>query len=106
MINSIIALFKNLFSSPKKEEPKEYSLVEETVKWLDSTNIRPDNYDYSTYVGDITFLQDKNGKTYFKDTKQDKWFCDYDNKKPSSTVLQQMIKETTFTPEELEEELK
>ena len=102
---NLFKLIKNLFSSSKKEEPKEYSLVEETVKWLNDKNIRDYN-DWSVYVGDITFLQDKNGKTYFKDTKQDKWFCDYDYKKPSSTVLQQMIKETTFTTEELKEELK
>ena len=114
---NLFKLVKNLFSKSKcPEVPNQ----ENEIPFIDKiTNPEfsskyPDFLDRyifakkhkSLYCGDITFVQDKNGKTYFKDTKQDKWFCDYDYKKPSSTVLQHMIEETTFTPEELEEELK
>ena len=64
--------------------------------------------DNSLYVGDINFIKGKNGKTYYQDTRREKYkyFCDYDMKNPSKEVLQHMIDETTFTKEELDEELK
>ena len=114
---NLFKLIKNLFS---KSNSQEVSNQEDEISFIDKiTNPEfsskyPDFLERyisakkhkSLYCGDINYIQDKNGKTYFKDTNQNNWFCDYDYKKPSSTVLQQMIKETTFTPEELEEELK
>lgn len=113
MYNEIVKFFKNLFSKPVHNQVNEIPFIDKITNPEFSSKY-PDFLDRyifakkhkSLYYGDITFLQDKNGKTYFKDNTQNKWFCDYDYKNPSSTVLQQMIKETTFTPEELEEELR
>jgi hypothetical protein len=58
----------------------------------------------SLYFGDINYIKDKKGRTYFKGSKM--YYCDYDVKNPSKEVLGLMIDETTFTPEELEEKLK
>ena len=60
----------------------------------------------SLYVGDIQYLQDKNGKTYYQDLRSKTYYCDYDMKNTSKKVLGLMIKETTFTPDELAEKLK
>ena len=60
----------------------------------------------SLYVGDINYLEDKNGRTYYQDLRSKTYYCDYDVKNPSKEVLGFMIDETTFTPEELEEKLK
>ena len=57
----------------------------------------------SLYVGDINYLEDKNGKTYYQGSKM--YYCDYDVKNPSKEILGLMIDETTFTPEELVEKL-
>lgn len=108
LLNKLFAKF-NLQVVPKQEEkPKEeYSLVEESVKFM---NTYPKdmlrNWDECTsvYVGDINFIKDKNGKTYCKD--KEKYFCDYDMKNPSQEVLGNMIAETTFTKEQLEDKLK
>ena len=59
----------------------------------------------SLYIGDINYIKDKNGKTYYQD-EEGKYFCDYDMKNPSQEVLGHMIAETTFTKEQLEEKLK
>ena len=59
----------------------------------------------SLYVGDINYLEDKNGKTYYQDLRSKNYYCDYDVKNPSKEVLGLMIDETTFTPEQLQEKL-
>ena len=109
MINLFNKLLKrfNLQVVPKQEEPQqEYSLVEATVKFLDSCpKSSLTNYD-SNYVGDISFIKGKNGKTYYQDMRSEKYFCDYDVRNPSKEVLGYMIAETTFTKEELQEKLK
>lgn len=113
MINLFNKLLKrfNLQVVPKQEEPQqEYSLVEETVKFMNENPKHFDGYTIleSPYIGDINFIKGKNGKTYYQDTRSEKYkyFCDYDMKNPSKEVLKQMIDETTFTKEQLEEELK
>jgi hypothetical protein len=58
------------------------------------------------HVGDIEYLQDKNGKTYYQDSRNQTYYCDYDLKNTSQEVLGHMIKETTFTKEELKKKLK
>jgi hypothetical protein len=59
----------------------------------------------SLHTGDINYLEDKNGRTYYQDLRSKNYFCDYDVKNPSKEVLGLMITETKFTPEELEEKL-
>ena len=59
----------------------------------------------SLYVGDINYLEDKDGRTYYQDGRSKNYFCDYDVKNPSKEVLDLMITETKFTPEQLEEKL-
>jgi hypothetical protein len=112
LFNKILKRF-NLQVVPKQEEPQqEYSLVEETVKFLDrypKSSLTNDAISLiGVYVGDINFIKGKNGKTYYQDTRSEKYkyFCDYDMKNPSKEVLEHMIDETTFTKEQLEEELK
>ena len=115
MINLFNKLLKrfNLQVVPKQEEEpqQEYSLVEETVKFMNENPkyFDGDQYLYSItsgYVGDINFIKGKNGKTYYQDMRSEKYFCDYDMRNPSKEVLKQMIDETTFTKEQLDEELK
>ena len=93
---------------PEPEPQEEYSLVNETVKFLDSYpkgHFKNDNECWSLHAGDIQYLQDKNGKTYYQDHRTQNYFCDYDMKKPSKEVLGHMIAETIFTPDELAEKL-
>ncbi len=59
----------------------------------------------SLYVGDINYLEDKDGRTYYQVLRSKNYFCDCDVKNPSKEVLGLMITETKFTPEELEEKL-
>jgi hypothetical protein len=109
LINRILKKFNLQLTSKKEEEPQEeYSLVEETVKFLDTfpkDNIRNWDECNSLYAGDINYIKDKTGKTYYQD-KEGKYYCDYDMKNPSPEVLGHMIAETTFTKEQLEEKLK
>ena len=59
----------------------------------------------SLYVGEINYLEDKNGRVYYQDLRSKTYYCDYDVKNPSKEVLGFMITETKFTPEELAEKL-
>ena len=59
----------------------------------------------SLYVGDINYLEDEDGRTYYQDSRSKNYFCDYDVKNPSKEVLGLMITETKFTPEQLREKL-
>jgi len=107
LFNKLLARF-NLQVVPKKEEKQEeYSLVNETVKFLDTIpKSSLGEIDASSWVGEITYLKDKNGKTYFKDIRSKTYYCDYDMKNPSKEVLGHMISETTFAEEQLKEKLK
>lgn len=104
LLNKLFSRFNLRVISPEQQE--EYSLVNETVKFLNKCS--KDNlstYD-NHYVGDIQYLQDKNGKPYYQDHRTQNYFCDYDMKKPSKEVLGNMIAETKFTPDELKDKLK
>ena len=109
----LLNLFKNFFNKKPKEESKPKSYVELTVEWLDNNLQKDYSYTDSCYVGDVNYYV-KNDKTYFYDcskksmfdnTRNKKFFCDYDVKNPSKEVLLQMIKETTFTPTEFEKDV-
>ena len=104
-------LLKNFFNKKPKEESKPKSYAELTVEWLD--NNPSNDIKFGRYVGDINYYV-KNDKTYFydcskksmfDDTRNKKFFCDYNVKNPSKEVLLQMIKETTFTPTEFEKDV-
>ena len=98
----LLDLFKNFFNRKPKEESKPKSYAELTVEWLD--NNPSNDIKFGCYVGDINYYV-KNDKKYFYDDRSKKFFCDYDVKNPSKEVLQQMIKETTFTPTEFEKDV-
>jgi arsenate reductase-like glutaredoxin family protein len=114
LLNKLLSRFNLQVGSkePKRQE-KEESFLEAIINHPEFLKKYPDFLDKyfsakkptSLYVGDISYIQYKNGKTYFKGNNTQKYFCDYDMKKPSQEVLRHMIAETTFTAEELEEKL-
>ena len=88
LLNKILSRFNLKLVSTKPDT----RLVDETVKFLNTFgDLRNDGL-LSPYVGDINYLEDKNGKTYFR---QEVWkeyrYFDYDG--------------DTYTPEELQEKL-
>ena len=89
LLNKILSRF-NL----KLVSTKPVDFVKETVKFLDTIppeDLRNDGL-LPPYVGDITFVKDKTGKTYFRqEVGRDYKYFDYDG--------------DTYTPEELEEKL-
>jgi hypothetical protein len=110
LLNKLLARFG--FRLVSKEEPhKEERCFLDDIKSPYFVNKYPDFLDRyfsakknkSLYVGDINYLEDKNGKTYYQGSKM--YYCDYDVKNPSKEILGLMIDETTFTPEELAEKL-
>jgi hypothetical protein len=115
----MIDLFNKLFSRfnlqvVSKEEPhkEERSFLEDITspEFIQKHPEFLDRYvegqkNKSFYVGDINYLEDKDGRTYYQDLRSKNYFCDYDVKNPSKEVLGLMITETKFTPEELEEKL-
>jgi hypothetical protein len=115
MIDLLNKLFVRFgFRLVSKEEPhKEERCFLDDIKSPDFVNKYPDFLDRyfsakrnkSLYVGDINYLEDKNGKTYYQDLRSKTYYCDYDVKNPSKEVLGLMITETKFTPEELAEKL-
>ena len=99
---------------PHKEEPhkEERSFLEDITspEFIQKHPEFLDRYvegqkNKSLYTGDINYLEDKNGTTYYQDLRSKNYFCDYDVKNPSKEVLGLMITETKFTPEELAEKL-
>jgi hypothetical protein len=89
LINKLLARFQLKLVSTKP-----VSLVDETVKFLDTIpkGALPD-HDFSTYVGDINYVRDKTGKSYFLQRvlgAEDKYF-NFDG--------------DTYTAEELQEKL-
>jgi hypothetical protein len=111
LLNKIFSRF-NLQVVSKEEPPKEERSFLEDITSPEFVKKHPEFFDRyvegqknkSLYVGDINYLEDKNGKSYYQGSKM--YYCDYDVKNPSKEVLGLMIDETTFTPEELEEKLK
>ena len=88
LLNKLLARFGFQLVSTKPDT----RLVDETVKFLNTLgDLRNDGL-LPPYVGDVTFVTDKTGKTYFRQEvgKEHKYF-DYDG--------------DTFTPEQLEEKL-
>jgi hypothetical protein len=118
--HKMITLFNKIFSRfnlqvVSKEEPtKEERSFLEDITSPEFIQKHPDFLDRyvegqknkSLYVGDINYLEDKNGTTYYQDLRSKTYYCDYDVKNPSKEILGLMIDETTFTPQELEEKLK
>ena len=87
LLNKILSRFHLKLVSTKPVD-----LVKESVKFLNTLgDLRNDGL-LPPYVGDITFVKDKTGKTYFRQVvgKEYKYF-DYDG--------------DTYTPEQLQEKL-
>ena len=113
LLNKIFSRF-NLQVVSKEEPTKEERSFLEDITSPEFIQKHPDFLDRyvegqknkSLYVGDINYLEDKNGTTYYQDLRSKTYYCDYDVKNPSKEILGLMIDETTFTPEELEENLK
>ena len=111
LLNKLFSRF-NLQVVPKEEPKKSKSFVEDITS-PEFMKKHPDFFDRyvegqknkSLYAGDINYLEDKNGKTYYQDLRSKIYYCDYDVKNPSKEVLGHMITETTFTPEELAKKL-
>ena len=125
LLNKLLSLFHLKLVSTKPDT----RLVDETVKFLNRTEYsgglcgvhdvditKEIPHDY--YVGDVTFVKDKTGKTYFRDNfrmeqkgdkyhcdhnGRDKYFCDYDGDPNDS--WKKMSEETKFTTEQLQEKL-
>ena len=114
LLNKILSRFNLKLVSTKPDT----RLVDETVKFLNTFgDLRNDGL-LSPYVGDITFVTDKTGKTYFRDNfrmekkgdkyhcdnnGRDQYFCDYDG--DPNDPWKKMCEETKFTPEQLQEKL-
>jgi hypothetical protein len=88
LLNKLLARFGFQLVSTKPDT----RLVDETVKYLNTLgDLRNDGL-LPPYVGDINYLEDKNGKTYFRqEVGRDYKYFDYDG--------------DTYTPEQLEEKL-
>ena len=115
LLNKILKRF-NFQVVPKQEEKPDQELYPNLLDKITNPEflrkhpefldryLKVKTHPKSLHIGDINYYEDKNGKTYYQD--KEKYFCDYDMKNPSKEVLQHMIAETTFTKEELDEELK
>ena len=88
LLNKILSRFNLKLVSTKPDT----RLVDETVKFLNTLgDLRNDGL-LPPYVGDVTFVEDKTGKTYFRQVvgTEHKYF-DYDG--------------DSYTPEQLQEKL-
>ena len=87
LLNKILSLFHLKLVSTKPVD-----LVKESVKFLNTLgDLRNDSL-LPPYVGDITFVKDKTGKTYFRqEVGRDYKYFDYDG--------------DTYTTEQLQEKL-
>jgi len=103
LLNKLLARFGFQLVSTKPD----MSLVKETLRFMNTipkSSLKSDEL-LPLYVGNINYLEDKNGRTYHQDLRSKNYFCDYDVKNTSKEVLGLMITETKFTPEELAEKL-
>ena len=88
LFNKLLARFGFQLVSTKPDT----RLVDETVKFLNTIGDWRNDGLLPPYVGDINYLEDKNGKTYFRqEVGRDYKYFDYDG--------------DTYTPEQLEEKL-
>ena len=87
LLNKLLSRFHLKLVSTKPVD-----LVKESVKFLNTLgDLRNDGL-LPPYVGDITFVKDKTGKTYFRqEVGRDYKYFDYDG--------------DTYTPEQLQEKL-
>jgi len=112
LLNKLFSRF-NLQVVSKEEPHKEERSFLEDITSPEFIQKHPDFLDRyvegqknkSLYVGDINYLEDKDGRTYYQDLRSKNYFCDYDVKNQSKEVLGLMITETKFTPEQLAEKL-
>ena len=88
LLNKLLSRFHLKLVSTKPET----RLVKESVKFLNTLgDLRNDGL-LPPYVGDITFVKDKTGKTYFRqEVGRDHKYFDYDG--------------DTYTPEQLQDKL-
>jgi hypothetical protein len=126
LFNKLLARFQLKIVSTKPDT----RLVDETVKFLNRTEYsgglcgvhdvditKEIPHDY--YVGEVTFVTDKTGKTYFRhnfrmEKKGDKYHCDNNGRDnyfceysgDPNDPWKKMYEETRFTTEQLEEKLK
>ena len=92
LLNKILSRFNLKLVSTKPDT----RLVDETVKFLNTLSpedLRNDKFfSRYRYVGDVNFVNDKTGKTYFRQVVgRDYKYFDYDG--------------DTYTPEQLQEKL-
>jgi hypothetical protein len=88
LLNKLLSRFNLKLVSTKPDT----RLVDETVKFLNTLGDLSNDGLLPPYVGDINYLEDKNGKTYFRqEVGRDYKYFDYDG--------------DTYTPEQLEEKL-
>ena len=102
LLNKILSLFHLKLVSTKPDT----RLVDETVKFLNRTEYsgglcgvhdvditKEIPHDY--YVGDVTFVKDKTGKTYFRqEVGRDYKYFDYDGDTYTTEQLQEKLNET------------
>ena len=115
LLNKILSRFHLKLVSTKPVD-----LVKESVKFMNT--LSPDDLCtdkfFPPYVGDVTFVKDKTGKTYFRDNfrmeqkgdkyhcdynGRDKYFCDYDG--DPNDPWKKICEESRFTTEQLQEKL-
>ena len=112
-LNKLLSKF-NLELSFKQEQKEKVNSFLDDISSPEFAEKHPEFLDrYLTakkhkdlHIGDIEYFEDKNGKTYYQDSRNQTYFCDYDLKNPSQEVLGHMIEETTFTKEEFEKKVK
>ena len=93
LLNKILSRFNLKLVSTKPDT----RLVDETVKFLNtfSPDDLCDDEFFPPYVADINYLEDKNGKTYFRQEvgREYKYF-DYDGDAYTPEQLQEKLNET------------
>lgn len=75
-----------------------------TLSRMISPNFMLDKEGGGLYVGEISYIQDKEGKTYFKHQNQ-KWFFDHNLNDISQDELVKWIAENSYTDDELKVKL-
>jgi hypothetical protein len=62
--------------------------------------------DDAYYAGEIRYVVDKSdGKSYYKDSKKNKWFCDFNQDNIPKEELGKWIEENSYTDEQLKQKL-
>jgi hypothetical protein len=90
LLNKLLARFGFRLVSTKPDT----RLVDETVKYLNTFSPEDLSNDglLPPYVGDINYLEDKNGKTYFRqEVGRDYKYFDYDGEKYTTQELAEKL---------------